>query len=214
MEEENERKTVLIVKSDKLLNELLCEFVKSEGLTLIENVFKGADAIPVLKEKIPDLLIAGMEMEGQNGIDLTFKVQEDKLPTKTILFSRRKNFSIVKMAFYLKVNGFLFYDDGLDEFSKCIKTVLSGKSFMSTGVEQFLRTSRDELKREKSLKKDLTPTELKVLWYVSQHLSIKQIAERMYISPHTVNNHLSNIREKLGLRGRGSLLKYVLSKQK
>jgi DNA-binding CsgD family transcriptional regulator len=53
--------------------------------------------------------------------------------------------------------------------------------------------------------------ELKVLWLVSQHLSIKQIGEKLFISHHTVNNHQSNIRKKLNINGRSSLLKYALA---
>lgn len=61
------------------------------------------------------------------------------------------------------------------------------------------------------MKNGVTSTELRVLWYMSEHMSTKQIATNLFISPNTVNNHLANIRKKLNLNGRGVLLRYALS---
>ncbi len=57
----------------------------------------------------------------------------------------------------------------------------------------------------------LSRTELKILWHVAQYKSMKQVAESLFISPNTVNNHLAKIREKLNLKGTKVLLQYALS---
>lgn len=57
----------------------------------------------------------------------------------------------------------------------------------------------------------LSQSELKVLWYVSQLKSVKEIAELLFISPNTVNNHEANIRHKLYLHGANSLQQFAQS---
>jgi DNA-binding CsgD family transcriptional regulator len=65
--------------------------------------------------------------------------------------------------------------------------------------------------KKSQLLSQLTATELKVFWYLSQFKTVKEIAELLYTSPSTINNHEFNIRQKLALRGKNSLLQYALS---
>jgi DNA-binding CsgD family transcriptional regulator len=57
----------------------------------------------------------------------------------------------------------------------------------------------------------LSQREMEVLWHVSQLKSMKEIAELLFISLHTVNNHEANIRHKLNIHGANSLQRYSLS---
>lgn len=57
----------------------------------------------------------------------------------------------------------------------------------------------------------LSQSEQKVLWYVSQLKSVREISELLFISPNTVNNHEANIRHKLNISGANSLQQYALS---
>lgn len=56
----------------------------------------------------------------------------------------------------------------------------------------------------------LSSIELSVLWHTACHKSVKEIAEKLSLSPNTVNNHQANLRKKLNLFGRSTLLKYAL----
>lgn len=62
-----------------------------------------------------------------------------------------------------------------------------------------------------TLLSNLSKAELKVIWYVSQLKAQKEIANLLFISPNTVNNHEVNIRHKLSFNGRNSLQRYSLN---
>lgn len=205
---------VLVAKSDKLLCDFICDFVTEKGLTLVGQASKGADALKILEEQTPDLIIVGADLSGFKGLDLVAYIHENNMPTQSILFSRDKSESLITKAQEYDISGILFFDDGQKEFFACLHSILNGNNYRSPQFER-IKTQADlkNLKRGKkpSMIQNLGKIELKVLWLVSQHLSIKQIGEKLFISHHTVNNHQSNIRRKLHINGRSSLLKYALA---
>lgn len=207
--------TVLVAKSDRLLCDFICEFVKEEGLNLIGQAFKGIDAFKLLIEKSPDIVIVGAELSGLQGVDLAAYIHDNNMTTKSILFSRDKSEAMLLKAEQYKVSGILFFDDGREEFSACIHSVINGNIYRSPQFEKIgIQITQMENRKKDGrafLKQNLSPIELKVLWLVSQHLSVKQIGEKLFISYNTVTNHQSNIRKKLKIKGHGSLLQYALS---
>lgn len=211
----NEKPTVLVAKSDNLLRDLLCGYVKQKGLHLIGQAITGIEAFKLLVEKSPNIVIVGAELSGLQGVDIAAYIYENNLSTKSILFSKDKSKAMLSKAEQYKVSGILFFDDGQAELSACIDSILNGNNYRSPQVEEtrLSLTEIDEHQKERNgiPVQKLSPIELKVLWLVSKHLSIKQIGERLFISHHTVNNHQSNIREKLTIKGHGSLLQYALS---
>ncbi len=211
-----EKLTVIIAKSDKLLCDLLCGYVNEKGLTVIGQACTGLDAFKLLIEKSPKIIIVGAELSGGlQGVDIATYICENSLSTKLILFSKDKSQAILAKAERNNVSGILFFDDGQAELSDCIDSILEGNIYRSPQVEKVLSQSMNTCEYQKEigsiLYSKLTPVELKVLWLVSQHLSVRQIGEELFISHHTVSNHQSNIREKLAIKGHGSLLQYALS---
>jgi DNA-binding NarL/FixJ family response regulator len=207
--------TVVVAKSDRILCDFICEFIKEKGLHLVGQAHKGADAFKLLIEKSPDIVILGSELSGLQGIDLVAFIHDNNMATKSILFSRDKSEAMLMKAENCGVSGILFFDDSLQEFSACIHSVLNGKTYRSSQFEkmsfQMTRLENCHKDGREFLNQNLTYSELKVLWLVSQHLTMKQIGQKLFISYNTVTNHQSNIRKKLNINGHGSLLKYALS---
>ncbi len=213
---EHKLKTVLVAKSDKMLNDLLCHFVRSIGLSLVGTVENGHDAIRLLTDKSPTLLITGMDLSGMSGIDLAAWINSGRHPTKVILFSKIKSKILIETVRQSNVHGFMFSDDGLSELPACIDSVLSGRPYLSQNFKNFDKDCnfpKVGAQRSESPQHELTKAEMKVLWYLSNHLSLKEIAAKLFISYCTVNNHLYNVRKKLKLKGNGTLLRYILSSE-
>lgn len=202
----------IVAKTDKLLSDFICNFVKEKDLELVGRAENGIDAIKLLLETKPDLLIVGDELSGISGLDLAAWIKHNKLQTKTIIFSRNKSSILVDGYKDQKINGLLFSDDGLDEFSCCLDFVLQGKSFMSKQAGEILKKSAAKCEIFNNGKhRNLTAAEIKILWHLASHMTIKQIAESLSVSPYTINNHMANVRQKLKLSGHHSLAKYALS---
>ena len=101
----------------------------------------------------------------------------------------------------------------LAEIVQAIKSVMRDEEFISPALAKHLvsrfRRAADLTNRAPGIK-DLTPTERKVIRFVAQHKSSREIAAEMFISVRTVEQHRANIAEKLGLRGNNALLRFAL----
>lgn len=201
----------IVAKSDKLLRDFICNFLKEQELEIVGATEEGVDTIKMLLETQPDLLIAGAELSGISGLDLASWISQQRLKTKTIIFSKVKSPTLVDFYKSKKLDGLLFFDDGTDEFSHCLDLVLKGKSYMSKQVGEICNSASASEHHKYSQLRSLSSTEMKILWKVSLHMSIRQMAESLSVSPNTVNNHLANIRKKLKLNGAHSIVKYALS---
>lgn len=201
----------IVAKSDKLLRDFICIFIEEKGIELVGKAENGIDTIKLMLDNKPDLLIAGAELQGISGPDLSVWIRQHELKTKVIIFSRIKSPTLVECYSENKLDGLLFFDDGVEEFSLCLDAVLMGKSYISEEASKFRISDGFSKQRDRAKQPSFSPTELKVLWELSLHLSIKQIAEKLSVSPNTVNNHLANMRQKTKLKGAHSLLKYALS---
>jgi DNA-binding NarL/FixJ family response regulator len=94
----------------------------------------------------------------------------------------------------------------------CIRSVAAGQTFFSPSLFHLLLKRRSEatrLRQENPGLESLTPTQLRILKLISADKTSKEIADALGISPRTVDNHRSNIAEKLGLYGSHSLLKFA-----
>lgn len=118
------------------------------------------------------------------------------------------------MALNSGADGFILKDNSAGEIMDCIETVMNGKQYISKDMQKHLenidvfRKKRNEM--EKGLL-SLTKTEKKVLQLVSNNLSSKEIALRMFITPKSVENYRSRICKKFGLEtGNNSLLRWTL----
>jgi DNA-binding CsgD family transcriptional regulator len=110
---------------------------------------------------------------------------------------------------------FKIYDAGYDDLVADVREVLGENDFSATQAEgaalsvedaiAYAQRGRGERKRPSSGWASLTPTELDVAGLVSEGLANKEIATRLFVSPRTVQTHLTHIYTKLGITSRVQL---------
>ena len=113
----------------------------------------------------------------------------------------------------LGINGYVLKDSAIADIIDCIKSVAAGKYYITPSLSDFLISRRNKIKRleeNKPALSRLTKTELIVLSLLAEGKTSKQISEEMFISHKTVDNHKTNISEKLELKGTHSLIKFAI----
>jgi DNA-binding NarL/FixJ family response regulator len=108
--------------------------------------------------------------------------------------------------------GFLLKENAASDLLGCIHAVVGGESFISPSLSSFLlnrKNGAQKLIDEKPELDELTAAERRILKLITEDLTSKEIAERLGISAHTVENHRAKICERLNLRGSHSLLKFA-----
>jgi DNA-binding NarL/FixJ family response regulator len=119
---------------------------------------------------------------------------------------------IVLEAMELGVAGYVLKDGAVSEIIHAVKAVMDGRPFVSPTLAGFLLQKRSASQNPDPPKilKDLTSTELRILKLISDLKSNKEIADELFISQRTVENHRVNMAKKLNLKGSHALLKTAL----
>lgn len=201
-------KTIFIAKTGRLLCDILSSCCISLGLQVIGTSTDGLEALDQLEKKSPDFAIIDAGLPSINGFELIQQLKHRHKSIRTILYLQNRNPNHLRKALSVNANALLFAEDRINELRQCFVEGSIINRFASKRVEKCLDgLAPDQKKDNLNL---LTPTQLRVLSLVSAYKTMPQIAKLLFISPHTVNNHIANIRRKLDLHGRGVVLKYAL----
>jgi len=183
-------------------------------LKVVGEAEDGAAALACMRACQPDVAVLDMNMPPPDGLAVARQVQEERLPVKTIFLTMHNEEELLNAALDAGVKGFIAKDGAANELNACIKAVAAGKNFISPTLSGHLlkrRNQPDTPVAETSELNDLTVAERHVLFLVSESMSSKEIAEKMFISVRTVEHHRSNICAKLELTGKNALLSFALT---
>lgn len=184
-------------------------YLQQRGYNVISTCSNGLEAYNQIIAKQPDIALLDMSMPGLNGLEIVEKVQQAKIPVKTILLTMHNEASLFNRAKELGVKGYLLKDFAMDEMEKCLEEVRKGNSYFSRHLEQSLTINNNGgADPELSL---LTFAERKILELVAQQKSTKEIAALLFISEKTVETHRSHIIKKLNIPpGKNALLIWAM----
>lgn len=172
----------------------------------------GMEAYQLILATQPDIAILDLEMPLLNGLEVCKKILNEKSKTRFIILTMHKERHFFDDAMESGVMGYLLKDHAIEELIKCVETVGQGKKYISSEIENFLITAQGEMIPDdiKQLKELLSPTEKVIVKLISQGKTSPEIANMLFISANTVENHRYNIAKKLKLEGKNSLLKFTM----
>ncbi len=182
-------------------------------IEIIAEADNGETALIKILELIPDIALLDIDMPKMTGIQVLKELKKRKINTKTIFLTVYSDESIFDEAMNIGILGYVLKDSAISDIIDCIKTAAEGKYYISPSLSDFLINRRNKLKRleeNKPALSKLTKTEMNVLILLADGKTSKQIGEEMFISHKTVDNHKTNISDKLELKGTNSLIKFAI----
>jgi DNA-binding NarL/FixJ family response regulator len=169
----------------------------------------GLEAYQLILATQPDIAILDLEMPLLNGLEVCKKVLSEKHATKCIILTMHKEKHYFDDAIHSGVMGYLLKDNAVEELITCVQKVGMGEKYVSPEIENYLIAS-EEKNLSAQIVALLTPTEKVILKLIAQGKTSPEIANHLFISPNTVENHRYNIAKKLNLEGKNSLLKFAM----
>ena len=187
-------------------------FVTSYGYKVVDACSNGISALNLIILHRPEIAILDINMPGLDGLDVAKKVFEDKLRTKIILLTMHKEMAIYKKAQQFGIFGYILKEHAQEELEICLKEVQLGNKYVSKFLSDDLIDSG--MSNIVELEK-LTVSERKILEFIAQQKTSKQVADLLFLSEKTVEGHRGKIIEKLGLpKEKNALLKWALQNYK
>jgi DNA-binding NarL/FixJ family response regulator len=176
----------------------------------------GKDALELIRTLKPGIAILDINMPEMNGLEVTKAVNKEKLETKIIILTMYKDEDYFNEAINLNVAAYILKDSATNEIIRCLEEVTGGEYYFSPEVLNYLvkrKNKKSSLEKENPGLKDLTFAEKQVLKKVAENKTSKEIADELFISPRTVQNHRNNICAKLKLKGYNKLLQFAIYNQ-
>jgi DNA-binding NarL/FixJ family response regulator len=208
---------VFIADDHPIFRRGLAQMLKEvSDFSIVGEADDGVSALSQIRAVSPDVAVLDIDMPGQDGFEVVRAILAEKLPVRVIFMTMHNSETLLNRVLNLGVKGYVLKDGALAEIIQAIKSVMRGEEFISPALTRHLinRLRRaEDFTNQKPTIKDLTPTELKIMRFIAQHKSSKEIAAEMFVSVRTVEQHRANIAEKLELRGNNALLRFALERR-
>jgi DNA-binding NarL/FixJ family response regulator len=180
--------------------------------TVVGEASDGGEAIDVVLDKMPDVVLMDLQMPTVSGAEATRRIVEEAPHVKVLILSASAEEADVLEAVKAGASGYLLKSATSEELNSAITRVRAGEpvftpSLAGLVLDEFRRVSSGS-QREPGL----TPRENEVLKLVAKGYAYKEIGEKLFISTKTVQNHVQNILTKLQLRKRYELMRYAIQK--
>jgi DNA-binding NarL/FixJ family response regulator len=211
----NERKTILIVDDHPLFREgLISIFSHQTGYEVIGEAEKGEEGISKAEELHPDLVLMDISLPDMNGIDVTSRIRLSLPETKVIILSMHSKIDFITDAFKAGASGYITKDATGEKLLECLGIVTQGEYYMDMAVSQkviknLLMQREGGTGMNDPAYNTLTPREQEIMRFIAEGLSTKQIADKLFISQKTVENHRASIFSKLNIHSTMELIRYA-----
>lgn len=188
-----------------MLLENLTLLLSGEGGITVAGSFRSAeDALRVLSDSKPEIMLTDIGLPGMSGVDLIRKAKEEmpglEIMAHTVFEDRENVFSAIKAG----ASGYILKGSSPREIIESIHALYKGGAPMSPKIaRKVIHEFQDEVASDQFL---LTPREIEIAKRIEEGLTYKEIGEKMSISTHTVHTHIKKIYEKLQAKDRNDAI--------
>jgi DNA-binding NarL/FixJ family response regulator len=185
---------------------------RSGAATVVAEASDGGDAIEKARDAMPDLVLMDLRMPGVNGVDAIRQIVEESPHIKILVLSASAEESDVLEAVKVGAAGYVLKSATSEELVEAVRRVRRGEPVFTAPLAGLVLSEFRRVSTASSGEPVLTPRENEILKLVAKGYTYREIAEQLYISVKTVQNHVQNILSKLQLRRRYELMRYAIQR--
>jgi len=211
-----EKYRIVIAEDYTILREGLRALLSSRPeFEIVGEAEDGRVAVQCVERLKPALVLMDLSMPRMNGMDAIREIKKRSPETKILVLTVHKTEEYILATFRAGADGYALKDSTHTELVIAIKSVLTGKPYLSPGIsekviEGYLE-GRQRLKARTAYE-TLTHREREILKLIAEGYKNKEIADDLCISVKTVEKHRANIMEKLGLHNVQALTAFAIEK--
>lgn len=202
---------ILIVDDHAHAREAIREILEEyEDFIIVGEGKNGEEAIKLMEELMPDIILMDIQMPVMNGLEATKRIKLTFPYVKIVMITVSDDITDLFDALKKGAQGYLLKNLESEAWREHLRAFALDEVPMSKEIAfQILKEFPQQSKAIKKQKTPLSSRELEVLQLVAKGLSNREISETLFISEHTVKSHLKNILSKLHLDNRVQLTSYA-----
>jgi len=209
-------KTRIVICDDHtLFVEGMKAMLRNESsLEIVGEARGGRQAVDLVKDLKPDVLLMDVSMPDMNGFDATRHVHQFDPALKVLILTMHDDEELVARCLEAGAAGYIIKDAPLTQLLYAIETIRKGERYLSPivlkkVVDGYVKSTG----RPQSSYDRLSPREREVLKLLAEGFSVKEVATRLNLSVKTVDAHKSNLMKKIDVHDRTELVKYAIQKK-
>jgi len=203
---------ILICDDHTLFVEGLKAMLRNESsLEIVGEARNGRQAVELVRELRPDLLLMDVSMPDMNGFDATRRIHQSDPSVKVLILTMHEEEELVTRCLEAGAAGYIIKDAPASQLLYAIEMIQKGERYLSPVVlKKVLDTYVKNTKRPQTSYDRLSPREREVLKLLAEGRSVKEIASLLNLSVKTVDAHKTNLMKKIDVHDRSELIKYAI----
>jgi two-component system, NarL family, response regulator LiaR len=206
--------TIIIVDDHEVVRKGIRAYLESTSeFKVIGEASSGAEALQLVTELIPDIVLMDLIMPGMDGVETTREIKRISPRSQVVVLTSFHEDIHIFPALKAGAISYILKDIKMEELAKALQRAVHGEvTFHPLIAARVLKSIRGEDPSEELLYAQLTERELEILKLIANAQTNSQIAEQLVISEYTVKGYVSNILSKLHLADRTQVAVYAWQK--
>jgi len=201
---------ILIVDDHPLTRDALSALLAQQGFDVVGEAADGEEALAAADRLQPDLVLLDLTMPGIDGLTALPRIREEAPDCEVVVLTASDTEENLLAAIRAGASGYLLKTEPPEQIAVFLRGVARGEAALSGGVARRLLERVREYGRfggvPDSIAELLSAREVEVLLLLDEHLGTDEIAQRLFISEHTVRSHVKSLLKKLGVSSRREAL--------
>jgi two-component system, NarL family, response regulator NreC len=208
---------IVLAEDHQIVREGLRSLLRdARGFEVVGETGDGLAIEALVAQHRPDVLVADLVLPGLNGIEATRRVRKRHPETRVVVLSMHADEPFVLEALSAGASAYVLKDTTATELLRAIGEAAAGRRYLSAGLAAGLRElalDRRGAAEGGDPYEALTDREREVLQLVAEGLTSRAIAERLGLSPRTVESHRANVMAKLRTPSTAGLVRFVAERR-
>lgn len=205
--------TILLADDHDVVRKGMKMLLEDEtDVKVIGEASDGLDAIEKIKVLMPNVVILDLTMPRMTGIEAAKIISEQYPSVKILIFSMHHNREYIVNSVENGANGYLLKDTGKEELMRAIKVVSDGRKYFPPEISEVIidellaKTANNQDNSGKPIFQKITPKEKEILGMIVQGFNSREIADKLFLSIRTVDNHRANMMKKTKAKNTADLV--------
>ena len=203
---------VLVVDDHALIREAWVAMLNAApGIEVVGKADNADDAFTLASNLRPDVVLMDINLKGSNGFEAAERIYNSVPKSRIIGLTLHDEINYVKRFLSVGGKGYLTKNITRDELVSAVHAVFAGETYIASEIKDRYFASLLHVENEDN-KKELTLKEIEVVKLISTGMTSKEIADKLFLSPRTVETHRHNILKKLGFSNAAQLTSWAADK--
>ncbi len=206
---------VLIIDDHPLFREGIKTIISKDGrFDVVAEAGSGREGLDKAVELSPDVAVVDISLPDTTGMELARKIRSQSPQTKIMILSMHSKIDYIVEAFQAGATGYVVKESAAERLAHGLEAVSKGEFYLDSAISQevvakLMHSPVKEAKVSDSGYGKLSPREQEIMRLLAEGVSKSEIADQLYISIKTVENHRTNIMRKLDIHNAMELVRYA-----